>query len=78
MINQKFALKKETELIEQRLENLTPLKLYEELAKKCEGFALTSELVKSNAEMKKLERSLNIYCLHADMLVKIDEATKNL
>ena len=78
MTNQKFALRKETELIEQRIENLTPLKSYEELVKKCEGFALTSDLVKSNAEVKKLERSLNIYCLHADMLVKLDEAKRDL
>jgi hypothetical protein len=57
---------------------MTPMTKYLDLARRCDDYALSFDMVKCKDSVKKLEKSLESYTLISETLYRIDETRKDL
>lgn len=70
---QAFTLKKDTDLIENRLLGLTPINKFYELQRRCDDYALAVDMSKTMESLTKLEKSLSSYCLSMEVNNKLED-----
>ena len=67
MHTQSYAMRKDVDAIETKLNTMTPKHQFLDLARRCDDYALNFEMTKTNESLKKLANSLSSYCLQSDL-----------
>lgn len=73
-----YALKKDTDVLENKLATMTPMNKHLDLMRRCDDYALSFDMIKVNDSLKKLEKSLASYSLTSDMLYQVQQCRDEL